>query len=89
MAGKKEKYLIQNIYGYSEGDAQVSKKGLYSYDSPPAYTKRPYIRVTLPKNELKLNDLPENIKDIIKVFKFNSINFAQDSEIPEDVINTL
>lgn len=69
---------------------EVSSRGLYTYDSyGPSYHKGRYFRVTIPKTELSINDLPVEIKNILEELRLDSICFAEDSLIPEDVVRNL
>lgn len=88
------KHLNDNFLGsfdeYLEPSAKMSSRGLYSYDSYDySSNERPYFRVTIPKNELILDDLPQDIRNILENLRTNEINFAQDSLIPEKIISKL
>lgn len=69
---------------------KMAAKGLFSFDSDSDANKdRPYFRVTLPKQALKLTDLPQDIKAILNNLKFIEISFIEDSIIPEEITNKL
>jgi hypothetical protein len=80
---------ITDLYGYIKPSAKMTEKGLYSYDSPPLLWERPYIRVTIPKKELTLEDLPEEIKHFMEGLRLYEISFAETSLIPEVLVNNL
>jgi hypothetical protein len=85
-----DKDNVKNIELYVQDVSQVSLKGLYSYDSYDyGFAERPYFRVTIPKNELALDDLPEEIKNILKDLRLDKISFAETSLIPEKIVSRL
>ncbi|MEZ5427999.1 MAG: hypothetical protein R2747_17135 [Pyrinomonadaceae bacterium] len=81
---------IINMESYLKIYGGMSSKGLFSYDSYDfSFVERPYFRVTIPKNELILDDLPDEIKGILKDLKLNEISFAETSLIPEVIVKEL
>jgi hypothetical protein len=84
------KLSIDTFDKYVRSFAEMSSRGLYSYDSYDySHDNRPYFRVTIPKSELRLDDLPQDIKDILENLGMNEISFAEDSVIPEELTNKL
>lgn len=84
-----DKRLITDMNGYVKPSAEMSARGLYSYDNHPTSNERPYFRVTIPKTELQLKNLPEDIKSILQSLRMNEINFAQDSVITKEITDKL
>ena len=61
----------------------LSSKGIYTYDSYDfSLTERPYYRVAIPKKELTINDLPEDIRSILEDLELYQIDFSETSLIP-------
>lgn len=82
--------FLGNLDQYLKPSIEMSLRGLYSYDSYDDSRKnRPYFRVTIPKNELNMDHLPGDIKDILESLIMNNINFAQNSLILEEVMAKL
>lgn len=68
----------------------MSSKGLYTYDSNSfEYSSLNYFRVALPKKELKLDDLPQDIKFILQDLRLSEISFAENSLISEKITDNL
>lgn len=68
----------------------MSSKGLYTYDSNSfEYPSLHYFRVALPKKELRLEDLPEDLKFILRDLRLFEINFAESSLISEKITDKL
>lgn len=69
---------------------KMSSRGLYTYDSNSfAYQSLNYFRVTLPKEELRLRDLPQDIKSILQKLRIPEISFAESSLISENITDKL
>jgi hypothetical protein len=81
--------MVPNFFRYVESFAQMSAKGLYSYDNPPHLRERQYLRVTLPKVALRLNDLPEDVKTILQGLKLTDIDYSSDSVITKQIADAL
>ncbi|MBS1795227.1 MAG: hypothetical protein JSS81_15325 [Acidobacteria bacterium] len=87
LRNKLDSRLVPNIFGYIKPSAEMSARGLFAYDSPPDDNERSYIRVTMPKKELKFDDLPEEIKNILQNFRLSEIDFTQNSLILDEMAN--
>jgi hypothetical protein len=81
--------VITDINDYIKPSAEMSARGLYSFDNPPTSEKRDYIRVTVPRKELRLVDLPEDIKVDLQRIRLSEISFAVDSLITKDSVANL
>ena len=69
---------------------KMSSKGLYTYDSNSfEYPSLNYFRVALPKEELKLDDLPQDIKFILQDLRLSEISFVESSLISEKITDVL
>lgn len=68
----------------------MSSRGLYTYDSNSfEYSSLNYFRVTIPKNELKFDDLSQEIKSLLENLRLSEISFAKDSLISENITDSL
>ena len=75
---------------YKKSFAAMASRGLYSYDSyGQSHKERPYFRVAIPKRELTLNDLPQDIKSIIESLKILEVSFAENPLISEEIVDKL
>ncbi|UWX59035.1 hypothetical protein N0B40_11340 [Chryseobacterium oranimense] len=71
--------ILMKVFGsgiderYIEDYALMTRKGLYSFDKthPNQFTNPNYHIVASPRNPLRLEDLPENIKDILTRTTYN------------------
>lgn len=69
---------------------KMSSRGLYAYDSNSfEYSSLNYFRVTIPKEELKIDDLPQDIKSILQKLRLPEISFAESSLISENTTDKL
>lgn len=85
-----EKNSVSSMFQYKDYFGKISLKGLYCYDSYDySREERPYYRVSIPKVELIFEDLPQEIKSILKNLKLNDFSFTTDSLIPEKFIAEL
>lgn len=81
---------IQDYGKYVYYFGEISSKGIYTYDSYDSnFEERPYYRVTLPKQELNFEQLPEEIKNILEALRLDNVSFAETSLIPEELIKVL
>lgn len=73
-SGVDERYLEDYVF--------MAKKGLYSFDKtiPNNFLDPYYHLVASPKKPLKLNDVPQNIKDIILNIHYNN-KLAEATEV--------
>jgi hypothetical protein len=84
------KNSVASIYQYTDYFGKISSKGLYCYDTYDFSRKeRPYYRVSIPKVEFNFDDLPQEIKNILKDLRLAEISFAEDSIIPEKLVAEL
>jgi hypothetical protein len=76
--------------GYIKLFAEMSAKGLYAYDYPYNPGKgHPFIRVTTPKKQLTIEDLPDEIKNLLVTLRLSEIKFSRSDSIPEAVTKHL
>lgn len=69
---------------------KMSSRGLYTYDSNSfEYSSLNYFRVAIPKEELRLDDLPQDIKSILQKLRLPEISFAESSLISENITDKL
>jgi hypothetical protein len=81
---------VVNFDEYVKVYGEISSKGLYSYDSyGDSFKERPYFRVTFPKSELFLEDLPKEIGNILEDLKMFEVSFADKSLISEEIVRKL
>ena len=87
IKNKLNERLVLNMGGYVTNWAQMSSKGLYTFDSPIEFDEnRPYYRLTIPKRELNVEELPTEIKTILKNFTLRAADFVHDSTITNNMI---
>ena len=81
---------ILDFEGYIKPSAEMSQRGLYSFDSYDfSFDERPYYRVTNPKIELRINNLPEEIQILLEELTLYGINFSETSLISEEIVKNL
>lgn len=70
---------------------RMASGGLYSYDSNTMTHQnfRDYFRFALPKTELRLNDLPQDIRAILESLRMPEVSFADSSLIPTEITDSL
>lgn len=70
----------KNSIGNYSSSLQEGKRGLYCYEEQSNWTYK-YDLVSLPSKELKLLDLPKDIRDYLAVFRIEKITFHEIEEI--------
>jgi hypothetical protein len=72
---------------YLSSFLKMAQRGLYSYDGP-YFWDAPclYFRIVIPKRPLLVNDLPDEIKNIMKKIVIKDIDFANLIELLPDQI---
>ena len=70
---------------------RMASRGLFSYDSNTMWSPddRTYFRFAIPKQELKLDELPQDIKIILERFRLVKVSFAEDTLISEEITDKL
>lgn len=70
---------------------RMASRGLFSYDSNTLNHSnyKDYFRFAIPKQELKLDDLPDEIKIILENYRLPQINFAEDDLISDKITDSL
>ena len=70
---------------------RMASRGLFSYDSNTMWNSsyKDYFRYAIPKQKLKLDDLPYEIKIILEKFRLSQINFTEDDLILDKITDNL
>jgi hypothetical protein len=82
--------LIPDMDRYLRSYAEMSSKGLYSYDvSEMRHTFRPYFLITVPHRPLMIDDVPSEIRMILNNVRMEKVSFDRDEFISESLITSL
>lgn len=70
---------------------RMASRGLFSYDSNTMWNPKykSYFRFAIPKQELKIDHLPHEIKAILENFRLSQISFAEADLISDEITDNL